>query len=496
MPTGGGYASKGAARIYARFASTVLYPYQESGGGVVEPGIDIATLGLWHQIPLMSESVSPDRSFLLEQTLGGKAGYSSQRLGKIMGGGQLTLEGKYIGLDSIFAAALGIERFRLTVSNIKESPNWAALIGNVDGSALTTAAGTTGTALNITSAILTQAMVGSHVRIVDLTGAANTLDQVRRIVTVTTSTTATITPAWTAGGGANPGAGMPCQIGTMWEHIFDCSTRMHVERYRDIVFDAWLSSGDEYMSRWLNIAINKQVGVWRFVCAMIESVTLRLNNERLTVAVDVVPFDVFTSGGGTPANWYFVQSGHPHQILEQIVFSDVMFWLAPYSTSQAVQNADKLGISEFELTLKNNLQADLVASSSPTHRLAPARHGFRDVTGSFIVPRYESNARLTNFTAKDELMAILQFKGTEVVPGAANGFNRLAAYLRRLNLIKPDVPTSGPQLLSEKYQFRSLCPALVENPAGFPTIFGENGEIQIATVNQNPYNAFMGQQQE
>jgi hypothetical protein len=515
MPIGSGYAAYAGARLYTRgvggTSPTLFYPYQAAGGSPVEP--TAPALGIFTMIPFASEAMNDERKFLLDSVLSGKAGYSQQRLLGILPGGGLDLEAHYIGLDHILAAAFGIEKLRLRSGAAAESPTWAAAAGGLNGQGLTTAAsGNTGSALVLSASFFpapytsANPFVGSYVRINDFASTVGIGDLVRRITAVSSATAATVSPAWNNSGGLDPVNSKICDIGSMWMHQFDCSRHMHIQPYTELNSDAYLNlnaAADPYLlSRMILICVAKGVSNWAFIACQIESLTLKFGTEGLRLSGELLPFRIDTAAGAfTP--YYLPNTSCKIPFVEQIGFADSTFSLGAYSTSVPLAASDQVGISELEITIKHNLQGDLQTTVSPLRRAEPMRTAKREVTGSFTIPRYLTNARLTNFANQDDLMAMLDFKGTQLISGVTGGYNRLRLFMRRLRLTKPDTAVSGPALIPEKHTFRCIMPYDTDVPAlgnavggGYYTAFEENGEVGIQTVNQNPYNAFHGQQRE
>jgi hypothetical protein len=177
----------------------------------------------------------------------------------------------------------------------------------------------------------------------------------------------------------------------------------------------------------------------------------------------------------------------------RILRGDATFRLDSYSTGTALTSADNLGITEFELKIKNNLQADLQTTGTGYFRAEPVRMGRREVTGSFTVPRHIAVTRLSNYTAADMLMASLTFSNATAIWGYYEAFLKL--WIRSLKLTKADVAVPGPEVLEEKFNFTAISPA--GDSAGMPADSegADNSEVIIELQNADPFNYFMGQHQ-
>ena len=491
MATGLGYQSYAAARAYSKMLlASLVYPTDLPVGTYTEPTVPV--LGAWTQIPFTAEGITDERKFILDPTLVGSPAYSTQYLQSILPGGQLSLGGHYVGLDNLLACALGMERLRTTAA--LESPDWIASVHGTATGALTTLTGCAGTTLKLSTAALTAPgadWVGSYARIQDLT-SGGLMDQIRRITAWTDTATATIAAAWTN----DPGNSKAVSVGSVWKHTYQTSKNMHIEQMVDVDPLNYLATAaaTQAMSRMFYLKVFKGVDEWSFIAVMCNSITFKLNSDGLKITMELIPFRILTAASAFTPNFIPTTIIAEANYVDKINFSDAAFWLDTYSTSVPLTSADAVGISEFELTIKHSLQSDLLTTASPVRRAEPMVEGFREVTGSFTIPRYNTNARLTQYTDGTDLMAKLDLTGRQLHSAASASYEEMIFWLRRIRLTKPDTNVSGPGVVPEKHTFRCLAPSGTEAPSGMPAYYITNPEVQIQTVNQNPFNAFSGQQ--
>lgn len=483
MPSGTpgkGYLSKAALRIIGYNSGAYAYP---TALGTPTP----QTLGAYDQIPFISESVQEKLAWLDDATLDGTAGRSKLDNISNIGGGSIDLRGGYYGIGPIIAAAMGYERVR-DATSIAESPT----VTTSDSG--TASAGAASTLTDSSKSWTTNVYVGRFVRITTIAASPNGKIDVRRI-TSNTGTVLTVSPNWTT----NPGSGDTYEIIRACVHTYEMSENLHSEPITNILADAWNTSA--YIVRLAVMAVDKGVASWEWQACAIEELNFKLNKDGLFITAELVPFGVdrrTSSRNATSTTWSYHYHIPNNVTLDdaylknfRILRGDATFRLGSYSTSVSLDSSNNLGITEFELKIKNNLQVDLQTTSSGKYRVEPVRSGRREVSGSLMVPRHVATTRLSNYTDQDMLMASLVFAG----PSSGSVAHGLEFWMRSLKLTKADVQVGGPQVLEEKFNFTCLQPAGTSSGMPSPSTGAANSEVIIKLSNFDPFNYFMGQHQ-
>lgn len=485
MPSGTpgkGYLSKAALRLIGYNNGAFTYP---TALGTPTP----ETLSYFDLVPFISEGVQEQHGFLDDATLDGTAGRSQLPNISKLSRGSLDLHGHYMGLDQLLAACMGYERVRS--ASILESPS---VVGALDSG---TATGSGGAYLDDSGKSWTSnVFTNAFVRVEELAASANAKIDIRRISS-NTSTRLSVSPAWTT----NPASGDSYSIGVAWLHTFHMAENLHSEPITNIITseDAWNNSA--YIVRLVCVGIDKGVAVWEWQACAVEEILFKLNKDGLFITAELIPFGVdrrTSSRNASSSSWaYHLNSSNSYAYNSQylknfkVLRGDATFRIDSYSTSSSLDSADNIGISEFELRIKNNLQSDLQTTATGAYIAEPVRSGRREVSGSFTVPRHVSASLFTNYANDTTYMAELRFAKTNAIYAAFDA--KLNIYMRSLKLTKADLSVSGPQVLEEKINFTCFQPAGVSSGMPTPPEGAANSEVAIEVQNANPFNYFMGQ---
>ncbi|MCK9569430.1 hypothetical protein M0R72_10870 [Candidatus Pacearchaeota archaeon] len=477
-----GYKSKAAFRLVGYANTDLAYPV-----ALGTPTPD--TLGAFDLLSFLKENVEANQGWQADETLLGNSGFAEHHNISRIPSGSIELSGRYCGLNQLLAACMGFEKVRTSAA--LEGPYFNARYNGDDALAGTvTATGTDASHLGDTGATFPTTVVGEFVRLEKLGTNGDIYSQVRRITARPSTTQITISPDWTD----NPVATTPYSIANCFSHQYEFSKNMHRELVSDCGITPWATAAR--FVRWGTLCIDKGVSVHEWQGVYVESLAFKLNKEGLTITAELKPFwiDRRTTGRNydEKATWAF-HAMTTYPVTSRIQFADCAFRLGAQTTG-SLDNDDNLGISEMEFSIKNNLDADLQTLASGLYREEPARGNKREVSGSFTIPRYRADTRLNNFTAGDLLMAQLHCGGPEIYTGASHTAMSLDCYFRALKLEKASVPTDGPGMFAEKYNFKCLQPP-TDSFGGSctPTTGAENSELIIETLDSCPFNYFMGQ---
>jgi len=165
-----------------------------------------------------------------------------------------------------------------------------------------------------------------------------------------------------------------------------------------------------------------------------------------------------------------------------IRFQDLVLWLDDYSAVSELTSDDALGVSEFEVKLENHLKVER-DSLSGLYIAEPRREAKRLVTGSFTVPRYESDDLLDKLADQSAMMAMLRFTGSQI--GATGYYRTLWIWLPTIKFDKIDAPLGGPGLIPVAHTFTAEIPTAL--PDGFPAEATKEMVIQVQNdLDTNP----------
>ena len=493
MVIGIGALGKAGARIESdQGMTTGDYPTTEATADSEE--VKVKT---YDQIPLLAESLDDGHQWENDETIVGVSSIpSSERVAREPSGGH-TLQGTYDGLDVFFACALGGEDH--------SSPDWTVGTQKTEVNCTINAAKLVGTmnALNIEES--------DDDRFIkfDTSGTDDTDEgQVRHISQVDADVAESVTwlTAVTAGNHANAGI----VIADEFKHTFEPTNNLHDQLWTDVYSDyptAGIGAATDKLLRRFTLCIAKDVSLWAYRSVFINSMTISGSAKAgITIELDLLPFDRVTDSlsssrqdGSTVAGWktnlkwtkvtYSVTTGYGIAVNERIMFSDLTFRIDDYSTSTPLAAADNLGISEFSLTVNNNLKGDDHDSVGGVYRAEPARNTTREITGTFTVPRYTSDARFTLRDAATMQMAHFNFVGS-TMSTIARAFQ---IWLPSLKITNIATSMGGSGLINETVSFQCFTPA--GQASSFPT-YGVSlpyPDIQIQTTNHNPFSMFRDQ---
>ncbi len=444
------------------------------------------TLTAYDQLALVSESVRQENRYVLDESLrANSSGYTSQDVIAKIFGGQIILEAAYTSLNQLIAACMGMEKIRTTDAGLeyptfKECGQGSIFTGTAIVSAVTETRDPDPPETPVS------AMIGDWIRQEDIT-AGTTRFAVRRITNVTYSAPNwifSVSPNWTV---ANA-TGTSYSIARRFYHLYEFSKNLHAELATGIDSNAWHSDG--WIVRAGVLGFDKGYSIWEFQAAMVNSLTFSISGGKMTVTAEVIPFGLDRSGFNTTSTaWAFSPATFART--ERVLHGDGVFRIGTWDDGETLTDAERLGISSFTLTINNNLIGDVTSTSSSPYIIQPRRRALRSVTGSFIVPRQQSETRITSFENEGELMADYKFTGPTISGAAAT--TQLNFYLRKMQIQKADVPIEGQAALSQRYTFQCLQPAA--DSGGMPAHWDslEQSELMIETYDSYPFNNFMGQ---
>ncbi len=259
----------------------------------------------------------------------------------------------------------------------------------------------------------------------------------------------------------------------VYKHTIELAERLHSEGWLagdGILAGSGYLAGDQKVRRG-TLCIDKAVSLWEYASCMIQALTLTGSAKGLRVEADLVPYnlDRASAVNTTSAAWSI-----PDLDWLSVLFQDLVVWIDDYSAGAPLTSDDAIGITDVELKLENNLKVEK-DSLSGLYIAEPKREAKRRVTGSFTMPRYESDAFLEDLDDQTAKMAMLKFTGSQI--GSTGYYLTLWLWLPSLKFDKIDAPVAGPKLIPVKHTFTAELPAAA--PAGFPAQATKELVIQI-----------------
>lgn len=498
-----GVLSKAAFRIEgASVSGTGLsssgYPTTETTADNEE-----VELGGSDKLPFLSESVEEDHTFELDETLAGTPAITkSDRVG-LMGGGGIEIQGYYDGLDAIIACAMGFEL--PTGANSPAEQNATTL------SVITGGGGQTTSNWKDDATPFAAGDVGKFIRI---TSGTNTEGQVRRIIEYTSPSEVLIKTG--ADGVIWSVLPTSLNVGKMAQeylHLFELSNNLKDEKF-SVMDDTqnWTyptsgvgTSTDQIIRRGTYGVDKLGSKPWIWRSCMMNSITFSFSaGGGLKLSADLIPFNLErdSAKNGSSSSWEWDNSSSLFSPAEneRIIFPNCDFVrINDFSTGSPLSSSHNRSINDFSITINNNIKADDQDVITGVYRVEPTRGGFREITGSLSIPRYEDDTFADWLTAKTTLMAHIRFSGSVLVSGGSN--RMLEIFICSMELNSPSRPVGGADVIAQTYGFRGLVPTGQPSTTGgdgFPTQNQDNprSEVMIQTLNANPFNVFRDQNRE
>lgn len=493
MGSGLGISGKAAFRIESdRGLVDGTYPTTEATADLEEVVLDG-----YDKIPLASESIGEGRENEVGETLLGTPAISHHDNVAIMPGGGVELHGFYDGLDQIIACVLGYEHPGTDAAPV--FPDYTKGTAEKTG----TATGTQGALKLVDTGA--PFLAGDIGKFIQLYGANSASGQIRRITAFVSTSEVTIGTAWDV----NPTDGSTTyKVSQEFQHLYECAMQLQDEKWTDeyaLYPTTGVGTANDKILRRGTLGFQKYATkpwVWR--SCFINSITFNFTAKSgMTISMDVIPFnlerDSATNADAT--GWGFSEATTTFSPLEneRILFNHLSgngFLRIGTFAGGAMDSTDEHGISEFSITINNNLKVDDQDATTGAYRVQPARGGHREVTGSFTMPRYAADTFQDWAKNGTILQSHIKFAGSTIatIPRAFEFF------ISSLKLEAPQAPLGGAEVIKQSYNFRALIPASAPtfiaavNPTQYMTT--PRSEIMIRTTNQNPWNQLRDQNKE
>ncbi len=468
------------------------YPTTEA-----EADAEEVVLDGYDQVPFASESITEGRESEIGETLLSSPAISHHDLVSIAPGGSVEIHGFYDGLDQLLAAVMGYSHPGTDAAPI--SPDYTKGTGEIAGTATGTQAVTK---LVDTGSPFATGDVGKFIQLYGANAAAG---QIRRITAFVSANEVTVGTNWSV---APIDASTTYRVSQEIQHFYELAQQMQDELWTD-EFSSYPTTGvgttNDKIFRRGTLGIWKggsKPWIWR--SCFINSMTFNFSAKAgMTITVDVVPFNLdrnSATNSSTAAGWAFSESGlfTPSEN-ERILFNHLSgsgFLRIDTFANGAMTSADEYGISDFSITINNNLKIDDQDALTSEFRVQPARGGHREVTGSFTLPRYSNDTFQDWAKAETILQAHINFSGSTIatIPRA------FEIFISSFKLEAPQAPVTGAEVIKQTYNFRALIQASAPTfiASGNPTqyITTPRSELMIRTTNQFPFNALLDKNKE
>lgn len=479
-----GALSKAAFRIEGGATSgtglqSTTYPISETTADAEE-----VLLKSSDQLHLLSESIEEEFVWVPDNTMTGTPGADRTDNVSIMVSGTIELSGFYDGMDAIIACAMGLEQGQPGDGPVAQNATDLTDSGS-------SAAGTWDDA----STPFDSGDIGMFIQCDD--SSSDIEGQVRRIDGFTDSNTVSITPNWTV----TPSLTQSGKMAQEWLHTFELTNDLQDEDW-DVVDGNYNTagigaSGDRIVRRGtLGLKKANSIPVV-YRSTMINSLTFNFNaTDGLTLSAEILAFSRDVASGtnttGTSDSWAFDHASPLFVENEKIMFSDADHFRINTFANGELDSNDDYGISDFSLTINNQLKGDDQSVISGLRRIQPGRNAQREITFSFTLPRTSTDQFTTWMQAKTILTAELSVSGSTIASSARN----ITFYMASLQLLTVSSPIGGPGIVPTVVTARCLTPDSALSGTPNPAAFPPRSELMIETLNQNPYSAFRDQNRE
>lgn len=271
-----------------------------------------------------------------------------------------------------------------------------------------------------------------------------------------------------SGGSPAPWRSTNVLLAGAYQHIFELDNSLHRE--------AWLSgeragssgsAGDatywvagDLKVRCVDVGIYKGVPAneaWRFLNAMVRSMTVRANLEGVTIEWDLSPWKNDTNAMNL-ASWALPTSK------VKALFPHMRVGLSAAGASAPTE----IGVKEITLTLTNPLDEVFESGANSKWKSEPKRSGRREVKGTVKLARYTVDTFPAALRAGTDLQLSLKFQGTDLLMSTdgtpvSSGWYPTAQFICPLvKMTGANFPVSGAGIIEGSLEYEAF-------PAAAPT---------------------------
>lgn len=210
---------------------------------------------------------------------------------------------------------------------------------------------------------------------------------------------------------------------------------------RDAVNDSTQFTIASQIDEHLTLCINDQVSLREYVSAMVQGWSFTLSeNSNGQFSFDLISKEEYKTGDGSITNAIadLTALSPTNMVIVPLRFDDATFRIA--DVSDALTSGDAVGISSITISFTRNLTAPQFTSASSSRTIRPREDGFREVSLTFDVPRYENTNFLSWRDNGTELQADLKF---------ASGTYQFNFHIPCVEIETLGKPLSGPGLYTQ-----------------------------------------------
>jgi len=212
-------------------------------------------------------------------------------------------------------------------------------------------------------------------------------------------------------------------------------------------------------------AVYKGVSVWEYAGCKIDTMKISGEaNKPLDIEFGGVAKDLDLDSETNTA--VILQALSTEDAASKIMFSDLEFKIA--AQGDALSGETEKGINSFELMLSNNMALDQFDNRAQ-RILEPQRNGFREISFSFKIPRYEADTYLDWRDGGTNLHAWLKFSSGNYV---------FDIHLTNIIIDKVDAPIGGPGLIEQ-----NVTCSCFRDPGSSSASFTVEDEMEIDVTN-------------
>jgi len=262
----------------------------------------------------------------------------------------------------------------------------------------------------------------------------------------------------------------------VYNHLYELddiyqSDYWQLEDLAAVKIDGSFKLGDRKTKRG-TLAFAKQVSDWRYVNSVINQLTISGNpSDNITMAFDIISYAYDSYRGSyNSGNWTL---NNTEQI--KTLFSDLTFKIG--QVGGALTN---YGISNFTITANKNLTNNDQDTSAGLKIIEPASGGFRDVTGSIELARYNSNTFMTIFDSTAYYYMEFDFLGN-TIPGTSSTYE-LRIRFPKIKLTEAASNISGSEVLGQSLAFKAFRSDTTD--FSYNVTLVKKNEMTIETINQ------------
>lgn len=298
-----------------------------------------------------------------------------------------------------------------------------------------------------------------------------------------------------SGGSPAPWRGTTVLLAGAYQHLFELDDTLHRSPWASgeraissgSAGDAtyWVA-GDQKV-RCVDVGIAKGVPAgeaWRYINAMVRSMTIRASLEGVTVEWDLTPYKNDTDAMNL-TNWALPTSK------VKAMFPHMRVGLSAAGASAPTE----IGVKEITLTLTNPLDEVFESGANSRYKSEPMRSGRREVKGTVKLARYTADTFPAALRAGTDLQLSLKFQAPDVMmstdgtPVSTGWYPTVQFICPLVRIATANFPVSGTGIIEGSLEFEAFpaaAPTWVTTLAGGMTMV-KASELYLVIRNSRQY---------